>query len=209
RAGRGGPGVPGGRRVLLAAGAAIACGPVDGEGLVVSAGEALARDARAAFVTPSCQFPTGATMSIARRRELLRWADRAGACIIEDDYDCEFRHAGAPVAALYGLDTAGRVLYVNSFSRTMFPAMRLGYLIAPAARVDRLRALRATMEEQLPSLMQLALADFIAEGHFVRHLRRMRVLSRARRDALIDAARAAGSARLRVRPGDAGLHVIC
>jgi GntR family transcriptional regulator / MocR family aminotransferase len=202
------PGYPGARNVLRSAGADIARVPVDGQGLVVSAGEASAGGARLAYVTPSCQFPLGVTMSLARRRQLLRWADAANACVVEDDYDAEFRHAGAPLAALHGLDAAGRVLYVGSFSRTMFPAIRCGFLIAPPGLVDRLHAARATMEENLPSLVQLALADFIAEGHYARHVRRMRVLYRARREALLEAAAAAGPRRLRIRPAESGLHAI-
>jgi GntR family transcriptional regulator/MocR family aminotransferase len=200
------PGYPGARQVLLSAGASVAEVPVDKEGLVVEAGEAMAGDARLVYATPSCQFPLGVTMSQARRAQLLDWADRAGACIVEDDYDAEFRHAGPPVASLAAQSASGRVLHVGSFSRTMFPAIRLGFLIAPAGLADRLRAARASMEEQLPSLVQLALADFIVEGHFARHLRRMRVLYRARREALLAAAEASG--RLRVRPTDSGLHVI-
>src|SRR5262249_28561687 len=156
-----------------------------------------------AYVTPSCQFPLGVTMSLARRHALLAWADGADACIVEDDYDCEFRHAGAPLPALAGLDASGRTVYVNSFSRTLFPALRLGYLVARGGVVDRLRAARATREEPLPSLTQLALADFIADGHFARHVRRMKVLYRARHQALVEAARATG--RLRPRPVDAGM----
>jgi GntR family transcriptional regulator/MocR family aminotransferase len=202
------PGYPGARNVLRSAGARVVAVPVDAQGLSVGAGEAAARGARLAYVTPSCQFPLGVTMSLARRRQLLRWAGEADACVVEDDYDAEFRHAGPPLAALHGLDEAGRVVYVNSFSRTMFPAIRLGFLVAPAGLADRLRAARATMEEQLPSLVQLALADFIAEGHYARHVRRMRVLYRARRDALVEAAAASGAPLLRLRPSGSGLHVI-
>jgi GntR family transcriptional regulator / MocR family aminotransferase len=200
------PGYPGARQVLLSAGASVADVPVDQDGLVVEAGEAMAGDARLVYTTPSCQFPLGVTMSQARRAQLLAWADRADACIVEDDYDAEFRHAGPPVASLAAQSSTGRVLHVGSFSRTMFPAIRLGYLIAPAGLADRLRAARTSMEEQLPSLVQLALADFIAEGHFARHLRRMRVLYRARREALLATVEASG--RLRVRPTESGLHVI-
>lgn len=202
------PGYPGARNVLRAAGARVEPVPVDGEGLIVSAGEAAAGGARLVYTTPSCQFPFGVTMSLDRRRQLLRWAEEADAFVVEDDYDAEFRHEGPPLAALHGLDASGRVLYVNSFSRTMFPAMRFGFLIAPAALAGRLRAARATIEDQLPWLVQLALADFIAEGHYARHVRRMRVLYRARRDALLVAAAAAGARRLRVRPVETGLHVI-
>ncbi|HWM88680.1 MAG TPA: PLP-dependent aminotransferase family protein [Kofleriaceae bacterium] len=201
------PGYPGARSVLRAAGASVTCVPVDQEGMVVVAGQEMAGDARLVYTTPSCQFPLGVTMSPARRQQLLAWAAQANACIVEDDYDAEFRHAGPALASLAGMDRSGRVLYMGSFSRTMFPALRIGFLVAPPALVDRLRAARATMEEQLPSLAQLALADFIAEGQYARHLRRMRVLYRARREALLSAAADAGG-KLRVRPAESGLHVI-
>jgi len=202
------PAYHGARSVLLAAGASLVHVPVDGEGIDVAAGEAMAAGARLAYVTPSSQFPLGVTMSVERRRALLRWADAAGACVVEDDYDCEFRHGGAPVPALHALDASGRVLYVNSFSRTMFPDIRLGYLVAPAALVDALRRVRAGMDEALPMMAQLALADFIAEGHFVRHLRRMRVLYGRRREALITAARSLGVGHVRAYRASAGLHVV-
>lgn len=200
------PGYPGARNVLGASGARITSVPVDDQGMIVAAGEAAAPRARLVFVTPSCQFPLGVTMSDSRRRELLAWAERAGACVVEDDYDAEFRHEGAQLAPLAALDP-DRVLYTGSFSRTMFPAIRLGYLIAPVGMVERLRAAQAVLEDQLPWLFQVALADFIAEGHFARHLRRMRVLYRARREAVLAAALAAGD-RMRVRPSSSGLHLI-
>src|SRR5262249_45516264 len=196
------PGYGGARTALASAGAALRFAPVDAEGIVVAG----AGRARLAYVTPSCQFPLGVTMSLARRHALLAWADGADACIVEDDSDCASRHAGAPLPALAGLDASGRTVYVNSFSRTLFPALRLGYLVAPGGVVDRLRAARATREEHLPSLTQLALADFIADGHFARHVRRMKVLYRARHQALVEAARATG--RLRPRPVDAGMAAV-
>jgi GntR family transcriptional regulator/MocR family aminotransferase len=200
------PGYPGARQVLLSAGAKVVSVPVDAEGLVVRAGERKARGARLVYATPSNQFPLGVTMTMARRRELLRWAEAAGACIVEDDYDVEFSAEGAALPSLQAMDSDARVFYVNSFSRTLFPAIRLGYLIAPASLADQLRAVRATLEEQLPSLVQLALADFIAEGHFARHVRRMQVAYRARREALVEAVGATGQLRLRSRPQ--GLHAV-
>ena len=200
------PGYPGARQVLLSAGAKVASVPVDAEGLVVRRGEMKAPRARLVYTTPSNQFPLGVAMSMARRRELLRWADAADACILEDDYDVEFSAEGAALPSLHAMDGGARVFYVNSFSRTLFPAIRLGYLIAPASLADELRAVRATLEEQLPSLVQLALADFIAEGHYARHVRRMQVAYRARREALIEAVGAAGQLRLRGRPQ--GLHAV-
>jgi GntR family transcriptional regulator / MocR family aminotransferase len=197
------PGYPGARQAFAAAGARVIPIGVDRDGLDVAA---LPRRARLVYVTPSCQFPLAVTLSRPRRDALLAWAARAGACVLEDDYDADFRYAGAPLPALAALDREGRVLHAGSFSRTLVPAIRLGYLIAPPALVDALRAVRAAREDPLPSLPQLALADFIEGGHYVHHLRRMRVLYRARRDALIAAAAAAG---LTVRAADAGLHLVC
>ena len=198
------PGYAMARQVLVSAGATVADVPVDGEGLVVSEGLRLAPEARLAFVTPSNQFPLGVVMSLERRHALLRWADTANACVVEDDYDVEFSEAGARLPALHALDASGRVLYAASFSRTMFPALRLGYLIAPPPLAPRLRAARAALEEQLPSLEQLALADFIADGHFARHVRRMRLAYRARREALLEAARSAGLPAIHAE----GLHAV-
>ncbi|MEO7733527.1 MAG: PLP-dependent aminotransferase family protein [Kofleriaceae bacterium] len=196
------PGYPGARHGFAAAGADVLARPVDHEGLIV---EGLPR-ARLVYVTPSCQYPLGVTMSLERRLALLAWAARARACVVEDDDDGELRFRGAPLPALAALDRDGRVLYVGSFSRTMFPAIRLGYLIAPLALVEAVRAVRAVRADPLPSLTQLALADFIAGGHYVHHVRRMRGVYRARRDELRSAAAAAG---LVVRVADAGLHAIC
>ncbi|HEY0481242.1 MAG TPA: PLP-dependent aminotransferase family protein [Kofleriaceae bacterium] len=197
------PGYPGAREAFLAAGAELLPVRVDRDGLDVAA---LPRRARLAYVTPACQFPLAVPLSLARRTALLRWATRAGAVIVEDDYDAEFRFAGAPLPSLAALDRDGRVLQAGSFSRTLFPAIRLGYLIVPPALVEAVRAVRDARDPDMPSLPQLALADFIEAGHYVHHLRRMRVLYRARRDVLIAAARAAG---LTVRLGEVGLHIVC
>lgn len=197
------PGYPGARDAFVAAGAHVLPIRVDADGLDVAA---LPRRARLVYVTPSCQFPLGVSMTLARRTALLGWAARAGACILEDDYDADFRFAGEPLPALAALDRNGRVLYVGSFSRTLFPAIRLGYLIAPPPLVDALRAVRDARDADMPSLPQLALADFIDGGHYVHHLRRMRVLYRARRAVILAAARMAG---LAVRASDVGLHIVC
>lgn len=196
------PGYPGARHGFAAAGGQIVARPVDRDGLIV---DGLPR-ARLVYVTPSCQYPLGVTMSLARRQALLAWAARTGACIVEDDDDSELRFEGAPLPALAALDRGGRVLYVGSFSRTMFPAIRLGYLISPLALIEPLRAVRVLRADPMPSLTQLALADFIAGGHYVHHVRRMRGVYRARRDELCSAAAAAG---LVIRVAEAGLHAIC
>jgi GntR family transcriptional regulator/MocR family aminotransferase len=184
------PGYPGARNVLELARARLVPVPVDDDGLDVAAGVARAPRARAAYVTPSHQYPLGATMSAARRLQLLDWARRAGAWIIEDDYDSEYRYESPPVAALQGLDRDARVLYVGTFSKVLFPALRVGYLVVPADLVPRFARVRDALDIFPATLNQAALADFLVEGHFARHLRRMRALYRERRGALVAALRA-------------------
>jgi GntR family transcriptional regulator/MocR family aminotransferase len=196
------PGYRAARRAFTAAGGEVVPVRVDQGGLDV---RTLPRRARLVYVTPACQYPTGVTMTLARRLALLAWAARAGACVLEDEYDADFRFEGVPPPSLAALDP-GRVLVAGSFSRAMFPSIRIGYLIAPPALVDAVRAVRDARDPDMASLPQLALADFIEGGHYVHHLRRMRVVYRARRDALATAARAAG---LAVRATDAGLHLVC
>lgn len=201
------PGYVGARGALLAAGARITPAPVDREGLDVAAGRRLAPTARMAVVTPSHQFPTGVTMSLGRRLALLEWASETGAWIVEDDYDSEFRYSGRPLEALQGLDRAGRVLYVGTFSKALFPALRLGYLAATPDLLDVLLAARRFIDVHPPLLEQLALADFLAQGHYTRHLRRMRRLYRERRDALVEALTRELGALLEVAVPEAGLHL--
>jgi GntR family transcriptional regulator / MocR family aminotransferase len=202
------PGYPGARSALLGAGARIAPVPVDAEGLDVEAGARLAGAARLAYVTPSHQYPLGVPMSLPRRLALLRWASRAGAWILEDDYDSEFRYGARPVPCLHGLDVDGRVIYVGSFSKTLFPALRLGFLVVPPDLREGLVAARAAADQHPPVLDQAVLADFIGEGHFARHLRRMRVAYRERLEALTAAAARSCGGALRLRPTRTGLHAI-
>ena len=170
------PGYPGARGALLGAGARLHPVPVDDDGLDVAAGERAAPRARLAYVTPSYQYPLGTTMSLERRLRLLEWAQRANSWVIEDDYDSEYRYRGRPLSALQGLDTAERVIYVGTFSKTMFPALRLAYLVVPRGLVTVFRrALRHTGQDA-PVAIQAAAADFISEGHYASHLRRMRGL---------------------------------
>ena len=180
------PGYPAARGVFAAAGARIVPVGLDAEGLRPpgTAGAA----PRLAYVTPSRQYPTGVTMSAARRLELLRWAAAAGVWIVEDDYDSEFRYASRPLHCLQGLDDGGRVIYVGTFSKTVFPGLRLGYLVVPAELVNAFEAARALADRQPPGIEQAVLADFITQGHFARHVRRMRGLYEERRDALLEAA---------------------
>jgi GntR family transcriptional regulator / MocR family aminotransferase len=181
------PGYHGARGALVGAGARVVPVPVDDQGLVVAEGRRLAPNARLAFVTPSRQLPLGVTMSQARRLELLDWAASNERWIIEDDFDCEFRYASRPLSALQGLDTQGCVLYTGTFSKVMFPALRLGYLVVPDALIDALGAARHYAGYHSPYLEQAVMADFIADGHFERHIRRMRSIYHERQRVLLEA----------------------
>ena len=175
------------REALAHAGARLAPVPVDADGLDVGAGIARAGTARFAVVTPAHQSPLGVTLSLPRRFALLAWAARADAWIIEDDYDSEFRYRGRPLPALKSLDEPGRVLYAGTFSKVLFPALRLGYLVVPPALVERFARTCALLQPHPSPIAQAVVADFIAEGHFARHIRRMRQLYGERGDALVDA----------------------
>jgi GntR family transcriptional regulator/MocR family aminotransferase len=202
------PGYPGARGALVAAGIHLAPVPVDAEGLDVRGGARRAPGARLVYVTPSHQYPLGVTMSLHRRLALLEWASTSGAWILEDDYDSEYRYAGRPLAALQGLDTAGRVIYAGTFSKVLFPALRLGYLVAPPELVDAFVASRALADRHSPSVTQAALADFIDGGHFARHIRRTRALYAERQAALVRSARRTLGGLLEVLPAEAGMHLM-
>ena len=199
------PGYLGARGAFTGAGARLVPVPVDSEGLRVDVGRKRCPDARLAYLTPSHQFPLGVTLSLERRLALLAWARSANAYVIEDDYDSEFRFHGRPLAALQGLDEAGRVIYVGTFSKTLFPALRLGYLILPPGLIDTFLAARAYTDVHAPLLEQEALADFIADGHFGRHLRHMRALYADRRATLL---RALEGLPLEPYASDTGMHCI-
>src|SRR6185437_1557543 len=162
------PGYFGARGAFLATGARLVPVPVDKQGLVVEIGRQRAQEARLVSTTPSHQFPTGVTMSLGRRLALLDWARQAGAWILEDDYDSEYRFSGRPLEALQGLDHAGRVLYIGTFSKVLFPTLRLGYLVAPAELVEPLLITRRFMDVHIPMLEQMALLDFLHEGYYAR-----------------------------------------
>jgi GntR family transcriptional regulator/MocR family aminotransferase len=202
------PGYGGARDALRMAGARLVPVPVDAEGLDVAAGTARRRRARAAYVTPSHEYPLGVTMSAARRLQLLDWAQGAGAWIIEDDYDSEYRYESQPISSLQGLDRDARVIYVGTLSKVLFPALRVGYVVIPPDLVPRFAAVRAASDDFPPTFLQSVLADFIAEGHFARHLRRTRTLYRERRTALVDAITAEAEGALKVMGGEAGLHLV-
>ncbi|HEU0115691.1 MAG TPA: PLP-dependent aminotransferase family protein [Thermomicrobiales bacterium] len=202
------PGYFGARGALVSAGARLVPVPVDEHGLDVADGRRRAPDARLAFCSPSHQYPTGTTMNLGRRLALLDWAEQAGAWILEDDYDSEFRFGGRPLEALQGLDRTGRVLYVGTFSKALFPALRLGFLVAPADLIEPLLTTRRFADVHLPLLEQLALADFMAEGHFVRHLQRMREHYRERRNLLRQELEARLGGLLDVRAPEAGMQMV-
>lgn len=202
------PGYGGARDALAMAGARLVPVPVDHEGLDVAAGLRLCRRARAALVTPSHQYPLGATLSAARRLQLLDWAQASGSWVIEDDYDSEYRYESQPIAALQGLDRDARVVYIGTFSKVLFPALRLGYLVVPPDLVERFAAVREAMDICPPALSPAALADFIVEGHFARHLRRTGLLYRERRSALVEGLRGALGRRMQVVGAEAGLHLV-
>ena len=161
---------------------------------------------RLAYVTPSHQFPLGVTMSLGRRLQLLEWARRTGALVVEDDYDSEYRYKGTPLPALQGLDRHGVVATTGSFSKVLFPALRLGFVVVPAALVDRLTALQSVCGPHPPVAEQAVLCDFIAGGHFHRHVRRMRQVYGQRLEALQAAVRTRLAGRLELSPIEAGLQ---
>lgn len=182
--------------------------PVDGEGLDVPAGIRQSPTARAAFVTPSHQFPLGVTMSASRRFQLLEWAQRNGSWIIEDDYDSEYRYESLPIASLHGLDSNARVVYIGTFSKVLFPSLRLGYLVIPSDLLERFLATRRAIDLGPPTFYQEVLADFMEQGHFARHIRRMRVLYRERRSALVNSIREKLGSRVEVLGSEAGMHLV-
>jgi GntR family transcriptional regulator / MocR family aminotransferase len=201
------PGYAGARDALLMTGARLVPVPVDRSGLDVAAGIAREAGARGAYVTPSHQYPLGVTMTAARRLQLLDWAQRGGAWIVEDDYDSEYRYESLPIASLQGLDRDSRVIYVGTFSKVLFPALRIGYLVVPADLVGRFTAVREATDVCPPSLFQAVLADFIGQGHFGRHLRRMRLLYAERRMALVHALRQ-HLPQVEVLGDAAGMHLV-
>ena len=199
------PGYQGTREVLRAAGARLTPVPVDDDGLDPSR---LPARARLAFVTPSHQFPTGATLALRRRVELLAWATRSNALIVEDDYDGEFRYDGQPLESLQSLDREGRVIYIGTFSRTIFSALRLGYLIVPNALVPAFTAAKWLCDRHTATLEQHTLAEFIAGGLLQRYLRRLRRRTALRRRALVDSIRTHLRGRVKMTGDSAGAHVM-
>ena len=191
-------------QLLRAMGYKVRGVPVDREGLVV---DEIPPDTRLIYVTPAHQLPLGMTMSLPRRLALLEWARRNDAAIIEDDYDSEFRFGGRPIEPLRMLDGSGRVLYVGSFSKTTLATLRLGFIIAPPSLQPALQGAKFLADWHSPVPLQAALAEFIAAGHFARHVRRMRLVYEARHGLIGDILRQRFGSRLEVIPSSAGLHI--
>ncbi|MGC2331957.1 MAG: PLP-dependent aminotransferase family protein [Candidatus Acidiferrales bacterium] len=190
------------------AGAKLASVPVDQEGLNVKAGIAKSPNARFAFVTPSHQMPLGVSLSPARRLALLSWAAKAGAWVIEDDYDSEFRYGSRPLPALKALDNADRVFYVGTFSKVLFPGLRLAYMVVPESAVDRVSGMCQRLYRDRPIFSQAVVADFITEGHFARHIKRMRELYAVRRAALAKALNEVFGEQIIIELQAGGMHLL-
>jgi len=199
------PQYQGTREVLRAAGARMQPVPVDRDGLQT---DALPKNSRLAFLTPSHQFPTGAILPLARRLALLDWARRKDAIVVEDDYDGEFHYEGQPLESLQGLDTEGRVIYVGTFSCTIFSALRIGYLVAPKSLVSAFTSAKWLCDRHTATLEQETLAEFISSGMYERHLRRVRRKNSVRRAALLDAIREYLGERVEVAGDGAGTHAV-
>ena len=198
------PSYQGTRQILSAAGAHLVPVMVDREGLNPAA---LPRRARLCFVTPSHQFPTGTILSLSRRVALLEWANDTNAVIIEDDYDGEFHYDGQPIESLQGLDSHGRVIYVGTFSRTVFPSLRVGYLVVPKQLVSPFTGAKWLNDQHSGVLEQQTLAEFITTGAYERHLRRLQRKNSARREALLQAIQEHLNGQVEVSGAGAGAHV--
>jgi GntR family transcriptional regulator/MocR family aminotransferase len=201
------PGYRFARSVFTCAGCVIVPVRVDTEGLNVAGGVKKCAGARAVLVTPSHQYPLGVTMSASRRLQLLDWAESTGSWIIEDDYDSEYRYEGMPVTSLQGLDRNSRVVYIGTFSKVLFPSLRLGYLVIPEDLVERFLAARFALDIGPPTFHQAVLADFIGEGHFARHIRRMRLIYAERRNALIENLQHHFGSIVEVTGTETGMHL--
>jgi len=199
------PGYRGVLQILAAQGARVLAARIDPDGIAIGD---LAEGTRLVYVTPSHQFPTGVSMTVARRLELMDWARRNSAVIMEDDYDSEYRYSGPPLPAMQGLSPGAPVVYIGTFSKVMFPGLRIGYLIAPPRLVKAFTRAKWLSDRQTPFLEQAVLADFLRDGHLERHIRRMRRLYGSRREALVEALKRHFGDRARVLGDDAGMHVV-
>jgi GntR family transcriptional regulator/MocR family aminotransferase len=201
------PGYRGISASLRAAEAEVCPVPLDAEGMCVDQAAVSWPDARLVYVTPSHQYPLGITMSLQRRLELLAWAAKSKAWVVEDDYDSEYRYTGPPLASLQSLDKAGCVIYVGTLSKVLFPGLRLGYIVAPPALAEAFAQGKAIIDRHTAIVPQIVLTDFITEGHFNRHIKRTREVYAERRFALLDAIHTQLDEYLEAGPADAGLHL--
>ena len=202
------PGYGGTRSAFIAAGARLVPVPVDAEGLCVEEGRRREPAPRLIFVTPSHQYPLGVTMSMARRVELLAFAQSCGALVVEDDYDSEFRYAGATLPALQSMDRAGRVFYLGTFSKSLLPTFRLGVLVPPPAYGAAFASAKSVIDRHPPLLEQVTLLSFMRSGQFAAHIRRMRRIYRERQTVLVEAVNRHMGDILHMEPSDAGVHLI-
>ncbi|MGI8811921.1 MAG: PLP-dependent aminotransferase family protein [Pyrinomonadaceae bacterium] len=202
------PGYNSARDLFSLSGAQLVPVPVDGDGIDLEAAAHSGKKPKLIYVTPSHQYPLGMTMSLGRRLSLIETARAARAWVVEDDYDSEFRYSGRPIASLQGLDIEGRVIYVGTFSKTIFPSLKLGCLVVPPDLVDVFTAARTVTGAQSPMIDQAVLAEFISEGHFARHIRRMRTLYQERQKFLVEQVHRHLAGFLEMTPGDAGMHLV-
>ena len=202
------PGFIGAHDALSLAGARVVPVPVDNDGLDVAAGIARCPSPRAVYVTPSHQYPLGVVMTAARRMHLLDYARKRGTWLLEDDYDSEYRYDQQPIASLHGLDTDRRVIYIGTFSKSLFPAIRLGYVVIPDDLIERFRRVRQALDNFPPPLYQAALFDFMRDGHFARHLRRTRAAYAERRRALVRALERELGGIVQIVGDHAGMHLV-
>jgi GntR family transcriptional regulator / MocR family aminotransferase len=202
------PGYPTAKRVFSMGGVKTTAVPVDADGMMVVKGRERAENARGAFVTPARQYPTGVTMPLQRRLELLDWADEARAVVIEDDYDSEYRYVGRPLPALMSLDRKARVIYSGSFSKVFSPILRLGYIVVPIAMLEKFRSERMNHGAPPSLLAQPALCEFMNTGAFAIHIRRMRRIYASRRAALIEALEAGQGNRFTIDASPSGLMLL-
>jgi GntR family transcriptional regulator/MocR family aminotransferase len=202
------PGFPPTRKLMEQLQMAAVPVPVDAEGMIIADGLKLAPRARAAVVTPAHQSPLCVSLSLPRRLALLDWAGRQNAWIVEDDYDGEYRYVSRPLPSLKSLDRDGRVLYAGTFSKVLFPSLRLAYLVVPEAQVERFEQLTQSIAGGSPELTQAIVTAFITEGHFARHIQRMRRLYAERREAVVAGLSEVLGKHVRIDAQPGGMHLV-
>src|SRR5216683_6477501 len=202
------PGYPGAFQAFQSAGARVIPIPVDKDGIDVARGIKSSSAARVVYVTPANQFPLGTVMSAERRVELLSWAARAGAWVIEDEYDAEYRYSGKPIASLHSLDKSRSVIYVGTFTKMLFNALRIGFIVVPERFVEAFRIARSFIDRHAPTLDQAVLTEFINEGHFGHHVRKMRQVYSDRSQLLIEEAKKHLSGLLDVERAQSGMRTV-